>query len=115
MGARGRGADFRADLEALSGPLKAPVDAVMQRYDEIRRSLRETIVEGTLLDHGNVLLDLDWRVQTISTSSRGANLDTTVVLMTLRYGDGKGRKSLTLQLTPASIGLLKDFVSRFGR
>jgi hypothetical protein len=57
---------------------------------------------------------LDWRLDSVTASDRGVQLDSSVVLLTVRYRDCDSLKRLTLQLTSDSLRQLKTFVDRFG-
>ncbi|ANM28747.1 hypothetical protein ABI59_02660 [Acidobacteria bacterium Mor1] len=107
------GEKLAADLEKLGAKSPEAAKIVADGYEERRPRLRELIVEWSLADHGNLLVGLDWRVDEIKTSSHGAELNTPVVLMTLKYRGGDGDKRLTLQLTPSAMQRLTEFVGRF--
>lgn len=106
--------EFRKDLDALSGGAGRAAEVVMKRYDEIRPRLRASIIEQSLLEHGKVLVGLDWRLDQMAASNRGVNLETPVLWVTLHCRDAAGTERLTLQVTPESLGLLKELVARFG-
>jgi len=52
-------------------------------------------------------------VDNVTASDRGAKLNTTVVLLTLRYRDGNREERITFQLTPDAVRELKLFCDRF--
>ena len=60
-------------------------------------------------------MGIDWRVDNVTASDRGAKLDTTVVLLTLRYRENNRVERISLQLTPEAIRELKSFSDRFSR
>jgi len=104
------------DLSALCSDTAVDNDALdilLARYDGMKTQLRGLIVQESLADHGKVLVGLDWRVDNFSASQRGANLDTTVVLLTMRYRDGNQFDRITFQLTQDALRELKLFCSRF--
>ena len=107
-------AAFEDDLEALSGGDLTVAEGLLTRYDFVKTGLRQQILQGTLTDHGKLLVGLGWRVDNVSVSDRGTGLDTTVVFMTLRYVEGGKGDAITLQLTPEALGDLKKFMHRFG-
>ena len=106
--------DFAKDLTALNAESTTIGAEIIAKYDLARQDLRREILDGTLADHGKTLVGLDWRIDTIQASDRGSRIDSTVVMLTLRYQDGDGMDRITLQLTPQSLGELKAFVDRFG-
>lgn len=106
--------DFQQDLVALSGGSTELSEVLVGRYEAIKGDCRKAIIHKSLADHGKVLVGLDWRVDNLKASSHGANLETVVILLTLRYQDGEKLDQLTLQLTPSSFETLKTFMERFG-
>lgn len=106
-------ADFRGDLERLSAGDPVGTDLLMSRFGEVRQQLRLAILEDTLADHGNVLVGLEWRVDQVQVSHRGAGLDTPVMFLSLRYRAEDEVKRLSLQLTPDAFHQLKSFCDEF--
>lgn len=104
---------FQQDLADLSGGDPQAAGPVLANYNAAKADLRLQIVRETLTDHGKVLVGLDWRVDNITASDRGARLDSDVVFLTLRYRDGKRVERITLQLTPEAVRELKHFCERF--
>jgi len=104
---------LRADLEQLSRGNLRGTDFLMARYDVVRQKLREAILEDTLADHGKVLVGLEWRVDQVNLSHRGAELDTPVMYVGLKYRDGQKMKGLSLQLTPHAFRMLSGFCTQF--
>jgi len=80
---------FRRDLESLCTDTPAVVDTLMQHYDEARGLIRQEMVQGSLFDHGKVLMGIDWRVDTIQASNHGADIGLPVALLTLRCQQGQ--------------------------
>ena len=101
------------DLARLGGGPDGAAEVLLAHYDEIKGQVRHRLAERTLSDHGWVLTGLDWRVDEVRASDRGADLGFSVVLLTLRYRDGAEQRRLTLQLTPDGLNQLKAFTNRF--
>jgi hypothetical protein len=106
---------FRQDLSALSEGGEQGAEVILSQYDGAKADLRKQIIQESLADHGNVLVGIDWRVENVTASDRGTKLNTTVVLLTLRYRDANRTERITLQLTPEAIRELKLFSDRFSR
>ena len=104
---------FRQDLLALSGGDPGLGDFILERFEEVKAALRRQIVLDSLMDHGKVITGLDWRVDEVSASDRGVDLNAKVVFLTLRYRDGDRRERITFQLVPEAVQELKNFCSRF--
>jgi hypothetical protein len=108
-------ASFRQDLTALSEGDEQGAEFILVQYDGAKADLRKFIIQESLADHGKVLVGIDWRVDNVTASDRGAKLNTTVVLLTLRYRENSRVERITLQLTPEAIRELKSFSDRFSR
>jgi hypothetical protein len=108
-------AAFRQDLAALSEGDEQGAEVILSQYDGAKADLRKQIIQESLADHGKVLVGIDWRVDNVTASDRGAKLNTTVVLLTLRYRENNRVERITLQLTPEAIRELKLFSDRFSR
>jgi len=106
-------ASFRQDLAGLSEGDEQGTEVILSQYDAAKADLRKVIIQESLADHGKVLAGIDWRVDNVTASDRGAKLNTTVVLLTLRYRDGKRTERITFQLTPERMKELKLFCDRF--
>jgi hypothetical protein len=106
-------AAFQQDLAALSEEDQQGAEVILSQYNRAKADLRKVIIKESLADHGKVLMGIDWRVDNISASDRGAQLNTTVVFLTLRYRDGSRKDRITFQLTPETVKELKLFCDRF--
>jgi hypothetical protein len=106
-------APFRQDLAALSEGDEQGADFILSQYEGAKADLRKVIIQESLADHGKVLVGIDWRVDNVTASDRGAKLNSTVVLLTLRYRENNRVERITLQLTPEAIRELKLFSDRF--
>jgi hypothetical protein len=103
---------FQADVAVLSEETTPEgLEVLFSRYDDIRAQLRSGVVQGSVADHGNVLVGLDWRIDNVIASDRG-QVDTTIVLLTLRYLEGTKPGRLTLQLTTEALHEIKLFTDR---
>jgi hypothetical protein len=98
---------FAADLAALSSS-KEISDLLLAGYDRASAQVRRELLRGALLDHGNVLEGVDWRVDQVASSSRGASLRDPVGVLTLRYRAGDKDERLTVQLGPEALRELYD-------
>lgn len=105
---------FSRDVAALSGGRATATEPLLDRYEEIKRHVRQQLVTEALADHGNVLVGIDWRVDQVASSNKGARLNTNVVMLTFRYRDGDRSERITFQLTPQALSELKTFTERIG-
>ncbi len=106
-------AAFQGDLETLGPGHAAPAQLLMPVYAEAVRWLRQRILEDTLADHGRVLTGVDWRLDHVRASNRGAGLDARIAYLRLTYRQGTATRSLSLQLTPAGVATLGSLCSDF--
>jgi hypothetical protein len=104
---------FTDDLQKLSSGDTAGLRLVASRYLPLKQRIREHLLEQSLADHGSVLVDLDWRVDHIASIGRAVNLNKPVVFLTLQLRDAEKSERITVQLTPRSIRLLRQFSQRF--
>jgi len=98
---------FAADLAALHPSLELS-DILLAGYDAAVAQVRRELLRGALLDHGNVLDGVDWRIDYVATSSRGGVLRAPVGVLTLRYRTGGKEERLTLQLVPEALRELQE-------
>ena len=106
-------AKFQEDLAAMSGDQREGYEIITTRYEGIKNEVRKVIVNESLADHGKVLLGLNWRVDHVKASHRGAQLDTDVVMLTFCYREGDRADRVSLQLTREAMLDLKQFCERF--
>jgi hypothetical protein len=106
---------FQQDLVLLSGGVQQYAETIISQYGGAKADLRKILVQESLADHGKVLVGIDWRMDSVSASNRGAKLNTPVIILTLRYRENNRIKRTTLQLTPDAIKELKLFTDRFSR
>lgn len=109
------GEAVRQDLESLPDGRSEAAALISSRYDALKAGLRAAVIQESLADHGKLMIGLDWRVDTVSASDRGTELNTSVIFLTLRYRDGKQVDRITLQLTPEALTQLKQFTDRLAR
>ena len=79
------------ELQALSSGEDANdvnLGTVLGSYDALKKPLRAEILEATLFDHGKVLVGIDWRIDRVTASDRGQNLDLPLALLTLHHREG---------------------------
>jgi hypothetical protein len=62
----------------------------------------------TLLAHGKVLMDFEWRVSKVSASTHARALELPVVTLTLEYQDAGQPKSSIFEAIPGTIAELRD-------
>ena len=103
------------DVAALSGGQRDAVPVLLAGYEAVKGSLRREIVEETILDHGKVLVGIDWRVDSLVASDRGAQLDAPVALLTLRLREAGREEKLTAYVVPEAIGQLQQALAKVER
>lgn len=76
-------------------------------YEPVKAEMRRAIVASALAEHGKLLLGVQWRVDVVDSSDRGARLGVPVVMLTLRYREGSEERRITLQALPDMMGQIK--------
>ncbi len=73
-----------ADIEAVAGPHADAVrDVVLTAYDAARNAIRDEVVRRSVLDHGALLTNVDWRLDKILASQHGRVVGAQMALLTL--------------------------------
>lgn len=98
---------LRDDLAALCPDDEAVVAVLIPLYQRVFAELRKEVLAAALRTHGRVLGGVDWRVDTIGSTSQGRDLGLPVAMLTIHYHEGKEVKSLTLQALPEQVGALR--------
>lgn len=96
-------AELEADIAALWPEPGALGEVLLEHYEPIKQALRVQLVSDALVKHGNVLVDVDWRIDQLRSERHAPRLEVPIAVVTLahRTADAQGR--LTLQLTPADL------------
>jgi hypothetical protein len=105
-------ATFVQDLRALGGDDEAVEQFFLAGYDAACKLLRQEILQGTLADHGKLLVGADWRLDSVEASSRGSKMRVPVALLTLRFRDGEKTGRITLQVLPETLRELRETLSQ---
>lgn len=100
--------DLEQDLAALGGAGGALGQMLLPVYAEVVHELRREIALTTIAAHGKVLTNVEWRMDTIGSSSRGRHLNIPVALVTLHFQDGTKSDRITLQMMPDAVGGLQQ-------
>ena len=104
---------FASDLRELSGEETGPLRVLLSRYGPMKTRIRERLLVQTLMDHGKVLVGLDWRVDRISASNRLSGPASDVVILTLELQSTGETERVNIQLPTRSLSLLQEFCALF--
>jgi hypothetical protein len=99
---------FEQDVRALWKDTRSLADALFGNYELIKRELRKKLLEDTLLKHGNLLVDVDWRVDFVASDRHASKLMLPLALVTLKYKSADETGRLTLQLLPEQLARLQQ-------
>ncbi|MBW2525280.1 MAG: hypothetical protein JRI23_13935 [Deltaproteobacteria bacterium] len=99
-------AELEEDLRAVIGKQQV-VDLLLPIYREVFPELRREIAMATITAHGKVLTNVEWRLDTLGSSSRGRKINIPVALVTLQYQDGPEARQITLQMMPDAVAGLR--------
>jgi len=104
---------LQQDLSRLSAGPPEAANVLLAQYAAVKSELRKQIVQHTLADHGKLLVGIDWRLDQVTASQRGDQLNTQVIFLTLRYRQAERLERVTFQLTAEAMQHLKRFCDRF--
>ncbi len=106
-------ADFAKDLATLGDT--GEICAVLSPgYEMVKQVVRAEIARGALADHGKVVERVAWRMDQVTSSNRGGNLNIPVGVLTLWYRDGEQLEQVTVQFPPEAQQDLREMCARFG-
>ncbi len=98
-------------VKLLGGPLSPDAVVIapllLSRYEEAKEALRGPCIEASIRDHGALLESVEWRVDTVISSSRADGISARVFLLTLGFSEGGRGERITLQLSPQKLQELK--------
>jgi hypothetical protein len=100
-------AELTQDVGALFGDNAELCAALVSRYSATKARLRQVLFLNTLLAHGAVLDDVDWRLDYVAATTDAPKLLMPVALLTLSYRDHGDQRRLTLQVTNDQLQKLK--------
>ena len=98
------------DLEALGVGTPA-AKMLVSGYPRATQILRREYIHATLRDHGKLLHDVSWRVDTVRTSDRGVGFEAPITSLTLSYREGDEERRVTLQALPELLLELQDAIT----
>ncbi len=96
------------DLAALCSAAPLVTQLLLPSYAEALPSMREEMIAASLQAHGRVLANVEWRIDTIGSSSRGRKLNVPVAMVTLHYQDRQQSGSFTIQMLPSMVEELRN-------
>jgi hypothetical protein len=92
--------ELAGDLATLCAASPEIAELLLARFDAAMALLAEEALDAALVDHGRVLVDVDWRVDAVRASSRGGTGAGAVALFTFRVKDGDDESRVTVQVRP---------------
>jgi hypothetical protein len=98
---------FAADLAAVSPADEALGAILLPRYEEARQRVGHELAARSIAGHGKILLDVEWRTDTVTASNHGAGLQAKVAFLTLLYEDNGRRETITVQALPSVLRKLE--------
>lgn len=93
---------FEADLASAGAPPLA-IEPLLDLFDAVIGELRANIARATIAAHGPVVTGIEWRIDTVGSSSRGRQLDVPIALVTFEYRNGDKQDRFTLQMLPDAV------------
>jgi len=105
-------ADLAEDLATL-GDTGEITNVLSPGYEMVKKVVRAEVARGALADHGKVVERVAWRMDQVTSSSRGGNLNIPVGVLTLWYRDGERLEQVTVQFPPDAQQELRQMCARF--
>lgn len=102
---------FTEDLARLDDDPRAIrqlVEVLLPTFEAQAPVLRRRSAEQTLADHGKLVEETHWRVDSIVCSDHGDGLNLPVAVVTFVYREGERRERITMQLLPEQLNALKQ-------
>ena len=99
---------LEADIFTIWKEPRALAGLLLSKYDAMKQEYRKQLLQDTLLKHGNVLVDVDWRVDVVTTDKHAPTLMSSLALVTFAYRNAEGTGRLTLQLPPEQLARLQQ-------
>lgn len=109
------GERFAEDLARLCPDAPVIAEVLLAGYAQAKATIRNAVALSALLGHERLLTNVEWRVDTIETSDRGARIRLSVVMLTLHYREGAEAGRITLQVLPEMMGQLKGICDKIIR
>jgi hypothetical protein len=106
-----REAELAEDLARLGdgGEIRA---MLAPGYEVAKTAIRAEITRGALADHGKLVERVDWRMDSVTASNRGENLNLTVAVLTLTYRERERQEQVTVQLQREELIQLRAMCER---
>lgn len=99
------------DVRAILGGRAAAAEAILGRhFTPAVARLEGEINQKTLVGHGKVLTDFEWRLATITASTHGRNLKLPVITLTLKYEEEGRSHAITLNALPSVLRRLREML-----
>jgi hypothetical protein len=99
--------DVTGDATTLFGDHPELIALLGREYEALRPVLRKDLITDALLRHGNVLDDIDWRIDVVTADRRAPRVGLPVAMVTLSYRSAEKAERLTLQLLPEQLQRLE--------
>jgi len=90
----------------------AVLELVCRVFEPVKARIQSELLTRTVKDHGKVLADFEWRLDTITASSHGRGFRLPMVTLTLKYEENGRGEAITLHVLPTMLKKLKATLSR---
>jgi hypothetical protein len=100
--------EFSEDLAALDGGSGELAELLLGAYEVAKATVRDALVRRALVRHGQVLVDVEWRVDTMAASNEVRGMRVPIAVLTLRHVEGGQPHSTTLQVPASMLRKLRE-------
>lgn len=101
-------AALEEDVRAIWKEPRGLAEVLLGDYEAIKQEIRRQLLQDALTKHGNVLVDVDWRVDFVAADRQASKLMSPLALVTLSYRNAESTGRLTLQLLPEQLARLQQ-------
>jgi hypothetical protein len=104
--------DLESDVRALAGDRAERIVPVVMPWAELARArIQSELLQKSVAAHGKVLLDVDWRLDVVTSSNLARGFKLPLVTLTLHYEEHGKRSAVTLSVLPSVLRRFKDMLA----
>lgn len=102
---------YAEDLATVAGDeerAKRLHAVLLPGFEPAMERVRQEIITGGIADHGKVLTEVKWRVDSMLASDRGSSEQRRIGMLTIGYREGRREDRVTLQVLPDGLQALYE-------
>lgn len=102
---------YAEDLATVAGDeerAKRLHAVLLPGFEPAMERVKQEIITGGIADHGKVLTEVKWRVDSMLASDRGSSEQKRIGMLTIGYREGRREDRVTLQVLPDGLQALYE-------